>query len=134
VSVSVESVPSAMTRSSQPLAPALLRFAVTCVPALGLAAFALRALYPGAESQHAVMVSLWIALPLQLITFAIARLVSREQIMTAWGIGMLLRFATLAAHGFVGITALQLPSGPALISLAVFLFVSSLLEPLFLKS
>lgn len=118
----------------QPIAPALLRFAMVCVPALGLAAFALRAVYSTPDAQRAVMISLWIALPLQLITFTIARLVSAEQIIVAWGIGMLLRFAVLAAYGFVGIGALQLASGPALISLAVFFFVSTLLEPLFLKS
>jgi hypothetical protein len=134
VSARVDSAPLAASSVVRPLAPALLRYAMVCVPALGLAAFALRALYTAPDAQRAVMVSLWIALPLQLVTFAIARLVSAEQIVVAWGIGMLMRFAVLAAYGFIGIGALQLASGPALISLAVFFFVSTLLEPLFLKS
>lgn len=126
--------PVAPARVVQPLAPALIRYAVVVVPVLALTAVVLGWVYPGEAAQQAVRASLWLALPLQLITFAVARLVSREQIIAAWGIGMVLRFATLGAWAFVGIAALGLVPGAALISLAVFLFVSTLLEPLFLKS
>ena len=45
----------------------------------------------------------------------------------------LLRFATVGAWAFLGIKALGLPSGPALLSLVGFYFVSTLVEPLFLN-
>jgi hypothetical protein len=125
---------SAHPRVVQPLAPALIRYALVCLPLLALTAVALGWVYRDEAAQHAVRTSLWVAMPLQLLTFAIARLVAREQIIAAWGIGMVLRFATLGAYAFVGIAALGLVPGAALISLAVFLFVSTLLEPLFLKS
>ena len=41
--------------------------------------------------------------------------------------------AVLVLHAFVGVKALGLDSGPALLSLAGFLFVTMLVEPLFLK-
>jgi hypothetical protein len=136
VSERVEHVAPVMAapRAVPPLVPALLRYALICLPLLALVAVALGWVYPDEGARTAVRTSLLVAMPLQLLTFAIARLVAREQIIAAWGIGMVLRFATLGLYGFVGIAALGLVPGPALISLAVFLFVSTLVEPLFLKS
>ena len=136
MSARVESAPPVVAAPStvQPLLPALLRYAAVCVPVLLLTAYALSFVYPAPDDRQALLTSLWVAVPLQIVTFAIARLVAREQIIAAWGIGMVLRFATLGAYAFVGIAALKLSATPALLSLALFLFVSTLLEPLFLKS
>jgi hypothetical protein len=46
---------------------------------------------------------------------------------------VLLRFAVVAAWALVGASALGLPGAPALLSLVLFLFLSTLLEPLFLQ-
>jgi hypothetical protein len=58
----------------------------------------------------------------------------QAQVMAAWGLGALVRVVTLAAFGFLGPRLAGLPLEPAVISLAVFLFVTTLVEPLFLKS
>ena len=50
-----------------------------------------------------------------------------------WGMAMLLRFATLAIYGFLVVERLGLPSTAALLSLATFFFVSTLVEPPLLK-
>jgi hypothetical protein len=53
--------------------------------------------------------------------------------MKGWGIGALLRVAVLALYGVVGPRALGLPLAPALVSFALFVFVSTVIEPLFLS-
>jgi hypothetical protein len=84
-------------------------------------------------SARAIQASGWLAVGVQVVTFAIARLVSREQVIAGWGLGMLLRFAMLAFWAFLGIKALGLAETPALISLVIFFFVSTLIEPIFLN-
>jgi hypothetical protein len=81
----------------------------------------------------AVRASGWLAVVVQCFTFAIARLVARRQVIAGWGVGVLLRFAVVAAWALVGASALGLPGAPALLSLVLFLFLSTLLEPLFLQ-
>ena len=58
---------------------------------------------------------------------------ARENVIAGWGLGVVLRFATVGAWALLGIKALGIPSGPALLSLAGFYFVSTLVEPLFLN-
>jgi hypothetical protein len=45
-----------------------------------------------------------------------------------------MRFAVLGVYALVFVKALGLPSGAALISLAAFFFISTLIEPLLLQS
>lgn len=114
---------------------ALVMFTVAQALIIALLAYALtHVVWTDAESVRAVRVSAWIAVVVQIFTFAIARLVAREQVIAGWGIGVLLRFATVAAWGAFGVDALGLPSGPALMSLVGFYFVSTLIEPLFLNT
>jgi hypothetical protein len=54
--------------------------------------------------------------------------------LAGWGVGVLLRFVVLAAYALVGAKALGLPLAPALISLVAFFFVTSLVEPVLLKT
>lgn len=89
--------------------------------------------WTNAESSRAVRASLWLALFVQTFTFVVARLVARRQVIAGWGLGVLLRFASVAFWAFLGIKALGLVAGPALLSLVVFYFLSTLVEPLFLN-
>jgi hypothetical protein len=52
--------------------------------------------------------------------------------MVGWGLGALLRLITLAVYALVFVNALALPATAALISLATFFFLSTLVEPLVL--
>ncbi|WP_298265458.1 hypothetical protein [Gemmatimonas sp.] len=92
-----------------------------------------RFIWTDAAAAGAVRASAWVAFSVQSFTFVIARLVAREQVIAGWGLGVLMRFASLLLWAFLGIKALGLVSGPALISLVVFYFVSTLVEPLFLN-
>lgn len=96
-------------------------------------AWGITLLRPEPEIARAVWSSAVIAFVVQMVSFAVARpFVSRNPI-AGWGLGSLIRMAVLVLHAFVGVKALGLDSGPALLSLAGFLFVTMLVEPLFLK-
>jgi len=75
----------------------------------------------------------WVALGVQLLTFAIVRLVEQDQVIAAWGLGVLVRFAVVAVWALLLVPALGLASTPALIALVSFFFVSTVVEPLFLN-
>ncbi len=98
---------------------------------LGLA-WGITVLKPGPEMARAVWSSAVIALVVQLVAFAVARALVATHAVAGWGLGSLIRFAVVLLHAFVGIPALGLASGPALLSLVGFLFVTMIVEPLFL--
>lgn len=92
-----------------------------------------RFVWTDAASAEAVRASAWLAFTVQLFTFLIARLVARQNVIAGWGLGVMLRAATLAFWALLGIKALGLVQVPALLSLVVFYFLSTLVEPLFLN-
>jgi hypothetical protein len=57
---------------------------------------------------------------------------ARRNVMAGWGIGVALRFVALAIFALAVVPRLGLPV-VILLGLATFLFVSTLIEPLFLK-
>ena len=93
-----------------------------------------RFVFTDPAAANAVAASAWLAFGVQTVTFAIARLVARENVIAGWGLGVVLRFASVAFWAFLGIKALGIPTSPALVSLVMFYFVSTLVEPLFLNA
>ncbi|MCC6432204.1 MAG: hypothetical protein IT354_14940 [Gemmatimonadaceae bacterium] len=91
-------------------------------------------IWTGPEAARAIHISAWVAVAVQVVTFTIARLVAREQVIAGWGVGVFLRLAVVAVWAFLGIKALGLLAGPALFSLVIFFFVSTLVEPIFLNA
>jgi hypothetical protein len=107
----------------------LALYALACVVAIGLAAGVLVAVYSGSAERQAVLVSALVALVVQVIAFAIARLLAgRGSAIAGWGLGAVICFAALVVYGFVS-RALGLPSNAALVSLATFFFLTELIEP-----
>ena len=53
-----------------------------------------------------------------------------KNVMAGWGLGALLRFAALGIYAMVATKALGLDMNSALVSLACFLFLSMMIEPL----
>ena len=107
--------------------------AAQSVIVFGAMAVLQRFVWSEAVAVDAVRASAWLAFIVQSFTFLIARLVARQNVIAGWGLGVLLRFASVAFWALLGIKALGLVSGPALISLVVFYFLSTLVEPLFLN-
>ena len=107
---------------------ATVRFAAVCAVTIaalgGLFALLLRA--PAAR--HAVLVSAVVAFAVQVAAFAGVRAVGQERIYTAWLGGGVLRMLVLVVYGLVAVRQYGLAPEPALISLATFLFVTTLVE------
>ena len=109
-------------------------FAVVGAALIVVAGVVLTRFYGGAGEQRAIVISGAVAMAVQLIAFAIVRLSATKNLIAGWGLGAILRFLVFVVYALVIVKALGLPSAAALISLATFLFVSTLVEPLFLKS
>lgn len=121
--------------SGKTLVNAVVRFTATQGILIAILAFGLtKTVWTDAEAAHAVQVSAWVAFFVQILTFSICKLVATQNLIAGWGLGTLLRFATVGVWAFMGIKALGLAPSPALMSLVTFFFVSTLIEPLFLNN
>lgn len=89
--------------------------------------------FPGAANLRAITVSAVLALAVQLVSFVVLQKMRGQGVMIAWGIGSLVRFATLITYGVLATGTLGLPLAAALFSLATFLFATSILEPVMLE-
>ncbi len=67
------------------------------------------------------------------VAFGVGRMLRRGSWITAWGLGALLRLIVLVAYAFVADRVLGIPLAPALLSLAAFFFVTTLIESLLLQ-
>jgi hypothetical protein len=112
----------------------LARFAIVAVVVIGLSALALGLLFAAPGDHRAIRVSALAAVAVQLVAFAVVALARPGSTFAAWGVGMLLRLGALAVMGFLGLKALALPAPAAMISLVTFLFLTTLVEPLLLKT
>lgn len=106
--------------------------AVAAVLILG-GAWGVTTLRPDPVLARAVWTSAVLALFAQVVSYFVGRPFIATNPIAGWGLGSLVRFAVLVLYALVGVKALGLASGPALVSLAAFLFVTMLVEPLFLK-
>jgi hypothetical protein len=94
------------------------------------AGWVLLLVYPGSEGQQAVVTSGVVALAIQLVAFICLQLFKGRNIIAGWGIGALLRFGSLGLYAIFARSLLGLNMNTALVSLACFLFLSMLIEPL----
>lgn len=88
--------------------------------------------FSSGDERRAIEASAGVALVVQLFAFAIARLSSERRFLAGWLTGAALRFVTLIVYALVAVKVLAMPAPAALISLAAFLFISTLVEPKFL--
>jgi hypothetical protein len=96
---------------------------------VGLAGAVFAAVYGSAADRRAVLVSAIVALVVQALAFAVARLMAANgNGVAGWGLGAAICLVTLVIYGFVS-RALGLPSSAALLSLATFFFLTELIEP-----
>jgi hypothetical protein len=112
----------------------VLVFAAANAALIAALAWVMGLLFTGPDGRHAILVSAWVAFGVQVVTFALLRTAARGRVVAAWGTGALLRFAVLAVYGLVVVRALALEQAAALLSLAAFFFVTTLVEPLLLKT
>jgi hypothetical protein len=96
-------------------------------------AFVLTLVMKDPRVARAVWMSAVVAVAVQLAAFGLTRATQPANVIAGWGAGMIIRLAALAVYGLLVVKVLDLPMGPALLSLAAFFFVTTLIEPAFLK-
>lgn len=112
---------------------AVALFAAATLAIVGAGVWVFTHVYPTAEGERAVLTSAAVAVVVQLFGFLILLLARKSNPIGAWGLGALLRMSVLAVYALVVVKTLGLASAPALVSLATFFFLSTLVEPLLLK-
>lgn len=90
--------------------------------------------FRGPGDAAAIGISGVVAVVVQLGAFSLSGIAGRANLMARLSSGMLIRFFALAIYALVVILALKLPTAAALISLAVFFFFTTLIEPLLIRS
>jgi hypothetical protein len=88
---------------------------------------------PGPQDAAAIRLSAIVAIVVQLVAFAVTRIIAQRHLIAGWGAGSLLRFLALVIYALLAVRVFGLPPVAALVSLATFLFLSTLIEPLFLR-
>ena len=96
-------------------------------------AWGFTALVRGPDVSRAVWVSAGVAIAVQLAAFGLTRVTQPANVVAGWGAGMIIRMMALAVYALLVVRALGLVMAPALISLAGFFFVTTMIEPVFLK-
>ena len=108
-------------------------FAAASLAITAASGWLLSIMYRSPAERRAIWISAGIAMVVQLFAFAVAKLVARKNLMAGWGLCALLRIITLTIYALVIVKAFGLPSAAALLSLATFFFLSTLVEPLLLN-
>lgn len=109
-------------------------FAAATIALVAVGAILLSMVFTGPGDSRAIWISAAVAAFSQIAAFPLVRKLTRNNSMVGWGIGSLVRFGTLGAYAALAATVLHLPMTAALLSLALFYFLSMVIEPLFLRS
>lgn len=80
-----------------------------------------------------MLVSGGIVVAVQVVAFTVARLLLRKNVMLGWGLGSALRLVVLVVVAVIAARTARATMTPALLSLVGFLFVTTVIEPIFLK-
>jgi len=86
-----------------------------------------------AQARQTVVVSAAVALVVQAATFLVARRIIPKNLILGWGLGSLIRFLAVVLYALVVAKLWRASLTPALLSFVGFLFVTMVVEPLFLK-
>ena len=108
------------------------RYTLAAAALIAGAAWLLGLHFSAAPERHALRVAAVVAVVLQVATFAVARRMAARNPVAGWGLGAACCMAGLIVFGFAARgTGLALDA--ALFGLATFLFITELVEPLFLR-
>jgi len=113
---------------------ALARYAAVIVGVVVVCGLLMSLIFHGPGDSTAIWTSGSVAVAVQLAAFGVGRLAGQAGLMARMGAGALVRFLGLIAYALIATLALKLPATAALVSLATFLFLSALLDPLLIKS
>ena len=109
-------------------------YAAVAALLISAAAWLLSVAFDAPIERRSILTSAVLAFVVQLGAFGAVALASRANVMVGWGIGVLVRFLVLAGYALLVVQAVGLAPAAALISLATFFFLCTLVEPLVLRS
>ena len=111
----------------------VLRYAMVTIAIVAVVGWLLTRAFHGANDAAAIRTSAIVAVAVQLAAFGLTKSLAGTNVMAAWGAGALVRFVSLVLYALLAVKVLGLAPVAALLSIAVFFFLSTLLEPLFLR-
>jgi hypothetical protein len=109
------------------------RYLVATIAVILVAGFLLSLAFRGPGDVGAIGISGALALGVQLAAFALGRAAGTNNLTARMGAGAILRLLTLIVYALLAAKVFMLPLVAALISLAAFFFLSTLIEPLLIK-
>jgi hypothetical protein len=109
-------------------------FALVSLGLIGAGALALSLAFPAPGDRFAILLSAVIAWTTQVAAFPAVKRMVVSNLIVGWAVGSLVRMGTLLIYAVLGIFVFKLSMTPALLGLALFYFVSMVIEPLFLRS
>jgi hypothetical protein len=109
-----------------------VEYLAACVLIMAIIATAIVAFSRGAVV-HVVIVSAVTALAVQLGAFLVARAFRVRNMLLGWGLGSAMRLVALVIYAVLVARLWRATMAPALLSFAAFLFVTTVVEPVFLK-
>jgi hypothetical protein len=111
-----------------------LWFLVVSLLLVGAAGLVMALVFPSVTERRAIAISAGVALVVQAAAYGIVRAMAKRNVIAGWGLGAGLRLVALTVFALLVVGRLDLPSAAATVSLAMFLFLTTLVEPLFLKT
>jgi len=111
----------------------MVRHALLTVGVVVVGGVLLGLAFRGPGDATAIWTSAAVAVVVQLAAFSLGRVVGAGNLTARIGIGALLRFLAIVTYALVVILLVKLPATAALVSLAAFFFLSTVLEPLLIK-
>jgi len=109
-------------------------FALVSASLIGVAAVGMSMILRGPGDSQAIWISAAVAFASQVAAFPAVRRLTRSNLVIGWATGSLVRFGTFGVYALLAGLVLHLPMTAALLSLALFYFLSMVIEPLFLRS
>lgn len=110
---------------------ATVAFGAAALLLTGIAAFVLTLFYGSPDELVSIAVSAAVAFGVQMLAFGMLKLAGPKNVLAAWGIGAVVRLVTLVLYMLVIVPAVGLTTSAPLF-LAIFLFVTMVVEPLLL--
>ena len=107
-------------------------YTASCIVAIALLGAIAWSFLDG-PARQAMIVSAGVAVAVQVVAFGVARLLLRKNVMLGWGLGSGLRFVVLVVFAVIMARTARATMTPALLSFVGFLFVTTVIEPIFLK-
>ncbi len=108
-------------------------FLAVTVLVLAAVVWLLTRVVPGDLAARSLWISAGTVIVVQAGTFSLLRLMQPVNGMAGYAMGFIIRIVSLVLFGYFGVPGFGLSLQPALLGMAGFFFISTLIEPFFLK-